>query len=347
MSFLDTGVAGTYTETEPIEIPNGRSNGFSPSVQEPAGSQITTSTRIIDSSHSSVDRYTSSSFTANENNSFSESTSGNVGNFVKNGPSSSYSEHPSVHIPSPSALRQDIANGEEYIKPAPEMDTGIAPRGEENATVDVGDHFMDIASFPTDKLLDMLTALLTKIIKSNDALGSVQNLDTLQNIPFLREILSFRGKQVPGITLKQYFQRIQKYCPTTNDVLLSLLVHFDRIAKKCNSYAQDSAKIISTGHDKTTEHEQSQVFVMDSHNIHRLIIAAVTVSTKFISDFFYSNARYARVGGISLQELNHLELQFLVLCDFKLIISLEELQRYADLLYKFWEKELELGNVSI
>lgn len=86
-----------------------------------------------------------------------------------------------------------------------------------------------------------------------------------------------------------------------------------------------------------------QLFVMDSHNIHRLIIAAITVSTKFISDFFYSNSRYARVGGISLQELNHLELQFLILCDFRLIISVEELQRYADLLYKFWDKETSAG----
>ena len=93
---------------------------------------------------------------------------------------------------------------------------------------------------------------------------------------------------MPAITLQQYFQRIQKYCPTTNDVFLSLLVYFDRIAKTCN-------------------HGKEQLFVMDSYNIHRLIISAVTVSTKFFSDFFYSNSRYARVGGISLKELNHLE----------------------------------------
>lgn len=78
---------------------------------------------------------------------------------------------------------------------------------------------------------------------------------------------------------------------------------------------------------------------MDSYNIHRLIIAGITVSSKFFSDVFYKNSRYAKVGGLPVEELNHLELQFLLLTDFKLMISLEELQRYADLLLKFWQKE--------
>ncbi|SCU82675.1 LANO_0B07162g1_1 [Lachancea nothofagi CBS 11611] len=206
---------------------------------------------------------------------------------------------------------------------------------------------VEIANFPTDRLLNMLTALLDKIVRSNDQLHrdrppddelTVNEYDEGTNAtsshskPQLArtysmgmgataEILSFRGKHVPAITLQQYFQRIQKYCPTTNDVFLSLLVYFDRIAKACND-----------GKD--------QVFVMDSYNIHRLIISAVTVSTKFFSDFFYSNSRYARVGGISLKELNHLELQFLILCDFELIISVEELQKYGTLLRDFWQREM-------
>ncbi|CEP60064.1 Pcl6p LALA0_S01e02212g [Lachancea lanzarotensis] len=193
---------------------------------------------------------------------------------------------------------------------------------------------IEIANFPTDLLLDMLTALLDKIVQSNDLLHrdkspgerpqesqiGLQTPTYSMGTGMFAELLSFRGKHVPAITLQQYFQRIQKYCPTTNDVFLSLLVYFDRIAKACNN-------------------GKEQTFVMDSFNIHRLIISAVTVSTKFFSDFFYSNSRYARVGGISLKELNHLELQFLVLCDFELIISVEELQKYGVLLRDFWQRE--------
>ncbi|KAK9495247.1 cyclin-domain-containing protein [Lipomyces doorenjongii] len=86
------------------------------------------------------------------------------------------------------------------------------------------------------------------------------------------------------------------------------------------------------------------VFVMDSYNIHRLIIAGVTVASKFFSDVFYKNSRYAKVGGLPLEELNHLELQFLLLSDFRLAIPLEELQRYGDLLLQFWDREVPSHN---
>ncbi|CCH60904.1 hypothetical protein TBLA_0D04070 [Henningerozyma blattae CBS 6284] len=275
---------------------------------------------------------------------------------------------------------------------------------------------LNIAEFPTTKLLEMLTALLNKIIKSNDCLAGIQP-DALTNVNtppqnlttnngevpnYLSSILSFRGKHIPQITLFQYFQRIQKYCPISNDVFLSLLVYFDRISKRCNTISSNDVETTNNeNNDKFNDfthspnnnnnnnnnnntvnyhrnpnndnkssnspqdehlHENfkninsqnnspaaripsdsnalspnSQVFVMDSYNIHRLIIAGVTVATKFFSDYFYSNARYAKVGGITLQELNHLELQFLLLCDFKLLISVNELQRYADLLYRFWK----------
>ncbi|KAK9477796.1 cyclin-domain-containing protein [Lipomyces japonicus] len=88
--------------------------------------------------------------------------------------------------------------------------------------------------------------------------------------------------------------------------------------------------------------DMADTFVMDSFNIHRLVIAGVTVASKFFSDVFYKNSRYAKVGGLPLEELNHLELQFLILVDFRLAIPLEELQRYGDLLLQFWQREQEV-----
>lgn len=40
---------------------------------------------------------------------------------------------------------------------------------------------------------------------------------------------------------------------------------------------------------------QHSTFAVDSFNIHRLIIAGVTVASKFFSDVFYTNSRYAKV----------------------------------------------------
>lgn len=56
----------------------------------------------------------------------------------------------------------------------------------------------------------------------------------------------------------------------------------------------------------------------------------MVIASKFTSDIFYTNSRYAKVGGIPLLELNQLELELLFLIDFQLHITLEDLQEYAD-----------------
>lgn len=86
-------------------------------------------------------------------------------------------------------------------------------------------------------------------------------------------------------------------------------------------------------------------FVIDSYNIHRLVIAGVTVASKFFSDVFYTNSRYAKVGGLPQTELNQLELQFLLLNDFRLMISPQEMQRYAEQLVLFSQLRSE-GDLS-
>jgi hypothetical protein len=46
------------------------------------------------------------------------------------------------------------------------------------------------------------------------------------------------------------------------------------------------------------QYSLSHFFVVDSFNIHRLVIAGVTCASKFFSDIFYTNSRYAKVSGL-------------------------------------------------
>ncbi|CAG8555699.1 15334_t:CDS:2 [Acaulospora colombiana] len=101
----------------------------------------------------------------------------------------------------------------------------------------------------------------------------------------------------------------------------SFTLYFDRMSK--NASASNSGKRFS----------------IDSFNIHRLIIAGIMVSSKFFSDVFFTNSRYAKVGGLPVSELNQLELEFLILNDFRLAITVDELQRYGDQLLKHWTME--------
>lgn len=59
-----------------------------------------------------------------------------------------------------------------------------------------------------------------------------------------------------------------------------------------------------------------------------------------LSHLLLSITNIAQVGGLPLVELNHLELQFLLLNDFKLSIPLEELDAYGTMLVEFYASEI-------
>ena len=54
------------------------------------------------------------------------------------------------------------------------------------------------------------------------------------------------------------------------------------------------------------------------------------VSIKYNEDDYFSNKFYAKVGGVSKNEIDTLEYAFLILIDFKLYVSEELFQKYSD-----------------
>ncbi|CAE7463715.1 CYCU4-1, partial [Symbiodinium pilosum] len=64
-------------------------------------------------------------------------------------------------------------------------------------------------------------------------------------------------------------------------------------------------------------------FTICSLNIHRLLVTSVMLSVKFFDDVYYSNAYYAKVGGVKTREVNILEGQFLQLIEWKLHVTPE------------------------
>ncbi|KAM4055183.1 cyclin domain-containing protein [Hirsutella rhossiliensis] len=268
----------------------------------------------------------------------------------------------------------------------------------------------EISAMPMGDIIEMVAALLTKITTTNDlqhdalqrnAAHQQQASQTTDSpggsnmSPLSHSVLAFHGKNVPAITILSYLSRIHKYCPTTYEVFLSLLVYFDRMTERVNDMVvkaddataqshpsrQDSAmsddappaasdadesdsdladddndEQVANSADAPSRQQSGRVitvpemqsgaagpvtcFVVDSFNIHRLIIAGVTCASKFFSDVFYTNSRYAKVGGLPLAELNHLEIQFLVLNDFRLAVPVEDLEAYATMLVEFYAREV-------
>lgn len=94
------------------------------------------------------------------------------------------------------------------------------------------------------------------------------------------------------------------------------MIYFDRLTCMHASYTQKSAP----------------GFALDSYNVHRLLISGLAVASKFLSDIFYTNSRYAKVGGLPLNEFNQLELQMLMLLDFRLDAPAQYIMKYANAL---------------
>lgn len=68
--------------------------------------------------------------------------------------------------------------------------------------------------------------------------------------------------------------------------------------------------------------------IISSLTVHRFLIASAAVASKGLSDSFWTNATYARVGGISLRELALLELEFLVRVQWRIVPKPEVLVNY-------------------
>jgi len=70
------------------------------------------------------------------------------------------------------------------------------------------------------------------------------------------------------------------------------------------------------------------LFTLSSLTCHRFVITSIAVSSKGLCDAFCPNNLYARVGGISVTELNVLEREFLSMIDWRLTCTRETLQEY-------------------
>jgi hypothetical protein len=69
-------------------------------------------------------------------------------------------------------------------------------------------------------------------------------------------------------------------------------------------------------------------FTINTLTVHRFLITAATVAAKGLSDSFWNNSTYARVGGVKVTELKLLELEFLYRVDWKIVPNPELLIAY-------------------
>lgn len=121
-------------------------------------------------------------------------------------------------------------------------------------------------------------------------------------------VTRFHALRPPQITIKDYLKRIAKFSHCSEECFVLALIYIDRL-------------ILS-----------NRTFLVNIYNVHRLVIASVMVAAKFFDDQYFNNAHYGRVGGVSCKEMNQLEIEFLFMINYDLLVKNE--------LYTTYDKRL-------
>jgi hypothetical protein len=138
--------------------------------------------------------------------------------------------------------------------------------------------------------------LFEKLVLDNDRIGRVVTKSS-----------GFEAIESPNISPTSYIERIHEFCIYSPASHIIALIYIERI-------------IDIKGRDLD----------VTSLTFHRLYLTFCMIASKFIDDTYYSNARWAQVGGIGIKELNSLEMEALFDCGFCLFVSCDEYSLYKN-----------------
>jgi hypothetical protein len=113
----------------------------------------------------------------------------------------------------------------------------------------------------------------------------------------------FSSKSPPKVTLQYFFGRIKKYSQIEESTLIIILIYADRM---CTTSG----------------------IILNPHNIHRIILGCLLLAIKYNEDIYFTNEQYAKIGGVSLKEINDLESYSIQFLNYNLFVSEDIYQKY-------------------
>mmetsp|Transcript_18434 Transcript_18434/g.25524 ORF Transcript_18434/g.25524 Transcript_18434/m.25524 type:complete len:215 (-) Transcript_18434:83-727(-) len=141
--------------------------------------------------------------------------------------------------------------------------------------------------------IHLLSTVLSRLIEINDQ-APESNLRTTR----------FHSVSVPDIPLQKYLKRISRYTDCNVETLVCAVMYLLRVSRR------------------------SEIMIT-SLSVHRLLITSIVIAMKYVEDECFTNRYMAKVGGVSLVELNRLEVSFLKKLDFSLHIAPENFEQFC------------------
>lgn len=119
-----------------------------------------------------------------------------------------------------------------------------------------------------------------------------------------KAVTVFHSSAVPPVGIDRYLARLASTFRCSEATFVAALILADRLL------AYDGGRLPLT-----------------ALNVHRVFLASLVAAVKFNEDRVYSNAHYAKAGGVHVKEVNRLERVLLSTLDFNLRVTAEEYAR--------------------
>jgi len=152
------------------------------------------------------------------------------------------------------------------------------------------------------KTIEIISDLLNNICEGNKDKSELVNI----------KIKPFMTMNIPTMPIKDYLLRLSQFTNISESTIILILIYIDRICKINN-------------------------FHLNFRNIYKLIISSMIIAVKYNEDHYYSKEVYAKLGGVTMKELNYLEFQFLILIKFSLFVEKDLYDKYYDNLISIHE----------
>lgn len=164
---------------------------------------------------------------------------------------------------------------------------------------------METADPSCEAMLLALSSLLDEMCARNDC---------AQALSCTVRLTKFHSIARPGISIFDYLGRIRRYSCCSDACFIVALIYMDA--------AQNRSGL-----------------VVDSLNVHRLLITCIMVASKFFDDKCQRNSVYSQIGGLEVTELNQLEVELLNSLGFSLDVNPDQFKLYEGALVSRFLKE--------
>ena len=152
------------------------------------------------------------------------------------------------------------------------------------------------------KICERINNMLSEIISINKLISIYSNILKKQK----NDIFSLKNK--PNISLASFLSRIIIYSKLEYSTLCLGLIYLNKVI-------------------------ENNLFLTD-FNVHKLLSTSILIAIKYNEDKISNNDYYAQIFGLSLNELNQLEYQFLILMDFNLYVEQKFMKKFLKYIYK-------------